>query len=103
MDMLSNTLINLYDPDWPIRSKSPIKPPHYAGPGSRINHSIVTEGCEIYGEVDNSVLSSSVTVGRGSQVFYSILMPGSKVEDGAVVKYSIIGENTVVRLSLIHI
>ena len=36
-------------------------------------------------------------MGRGSQVFYSILMPGSKVEDGAVVKYSIIGENTVVR------
>ena len=97
MDMLSSTLINLYDPDWPIRSKSPIKPPHYAGPDSKINHSIVTEGCEIYGEVDNSVLSSSVTVGRGAQVFYSILMPGSRVEDGAVVKYAIIGENTVVR------
>lgn len=97
MDMLSSTLINLHDPDWPIRSKSPIKPPHYAGPDSKINHSIVTEGCEIYGEVSNSVLSSSVTVGRGSQVFYSILMPGSKVEDGAVVKYSIIGENTIVR------
>ena len=97
MDMLSSTLINLYDPDWPIRSKSPIKPPHYAGPDSKINHSIVTEGCEIYGEVDNSVLSSSVTVGRGAQVFYSIMMPGSRVEDGAVVKYAIIGENTVVR------
>ena len=41
--------------------------------------------------------SSSVTVGRGAQVFYSIMMPGSRVEDGAVVKYAIIGENTVVR------
>ena len=36
-------------------------------------------------------------MGRGAQVFYSILMPGSRVEDGAVVKYAIIGENTVVR------
>ena len=41
--------------------------------------------------------SSPATVGRGAQVYYSILMPGSKVEDGAVVRYSIIGENTVVR------
>ena len=96
MDMLSPTLINLYDPDWPIRSKSPIKPPHYAGPDSKIVHSIVTEGCEIEGRVENSVLSSSVRVGKGANVVYSILMPGAAVEHGAEVKYAIIGENTVV-------
>lgn len=96
MDMLSPTLINLHDPDWPIRSKSPIRPPHYAGPDSRISHSIVTEGCEIEGSVENSVLSSSVRVGRGARVVYSILMPGCRVEDGAVVEYAIIGENAVI-------
>lgn len=96
MDMLSPRLIDLYDPNWPIRSKSPIKPPHYAGPDSKIIHSIVTEGCEIEGRVENSVLSSSVKVGKGANVVYSILMPGAAVEDGAEVKYAIIGENTVV-------
>ena len=94
MDMLSPTAINLYDPDWPIRSKSPIKPPHYAGPESKIVHSIVTEGCEIDGRVENSVLSSAVRVGRGARVMYSILMPGVTVGEGAVVEYAIIGENT---------
>ena len=97
MDMLSPTLINLYDPDWPIRSKSPTKPPHYAGPDSKISHSIVTEGCEIEGRVENSVLSSSVRVGKGATVTYSILMPGAVVEDGAEIKYAIIGENSKVR------
>ena len=96
MDILSPRLIDLYDPNWPIRSKSPIKPPHYAGPDSKIIHSIVTEGCEIEGRVENSVLSSSVKVGKGANVVYSILMPGAAVEDGAEVKYAIIGENTVV-------
>jgi glucose-1-phosphate adenylyltransferase len=96
MDMLGNTLMDLFDASWPVRSKSPIKPPHYAGPDSRVQHSIVTEGCEIYGQVSNSVLSSSVMVGNGAQVSYSILMPGAVVEDGAVVRYAIIGENTVV-------
>ena len=97
MDMLSPKLIDLYNPDWPIRSKSPTKPPHYAGPDSKIIHSIVTEGCEIEGRVENSVLSSSVRVGKGANVVYSILMPGAVVEDGAEVMYAIIGENTKVR------
>ena len=91
MDMLSPTLINLYDADWPIRSRSPIRPPHYAGPDAEIIHSIVTEGCEVYGHVENSVLSHSVSIGAGARVLYSILHPGAVVDEGAVVEYAILG------------
>lgn len=97
MDMLSTTLINLYDPSWPIGSRSPVCPPHFTGENAEIIHSIVTEGCEIDGHVENSVLSSNVRVGKNVTVFYSVLMPGAVVEDGAVVEYAIIGENTVVK------
>ncbi|MBP3209527.1 MAG: glucose-1-phosphate adenylyltransferase [Oscillospiraceae bacterium] len=96
MDTLSTTLINLYDPSWPIYSRSPVCPPHYTGEGSSVVHSIISEGCEIYGHVENSVLSPSVKVGKGASVLYSVLMPGAVVEDGAVVKYAIIGERTVI-------
>ena len=96
MDMLSSDQINLFDPDWPISSRSPVCPPHYTSAEAKIAHSIVTEGCEIYGEVENSVLSSSVKVGKGAKVLYSVLMPGAVVEDGAVVEYAIVGENTVI-------
>lgn len=94
MDMLSTTLINLYDPDWPIASRSPICPPHYTGPNAEITHSIVTEGCEIDGHVENSVLSANVRVEKDARVLYSVLMPGAVVREGATVKYAIIGENT---------
>ena len=96
MDMLSPTLINLYDPKWPIRAKSPIRPPHSIGRQAQVVHSIITEGCTIEGHVENSVLSSSVTVGAGARVHYSILHPGVVVEPGAVVEYAILGEGTVV-------
>ena len=96
MDMLSTTLINLYDPAWPISSRSPICPPHFTGENASIVHSIVTEGCEIDGTVENSVLSSAVKVGTGANVVYSVLMPGAVVEEGATVEYAIVGENTVV-------
>ena len=97
MDMLSTTLINLYDPEWPISARSPISPPHYAGENAKIIHSIVTEGCEVYGHVENSVLSPDVLVGEGAEVLYSVLMPGVVVEEGAKVEYAIVGENTVIR------
>ena len=97
MDMLSTTLINLYDPEWPISSRSPVCPPHYTGKKAEIVHSIVTEGCEIEGHVENSVLSPSVRVGEGAKVLYSVLMPGAVVEPGATVEYAIVGENTVIK------
>ena len=97
MDMLSTTLINLYDPSWPIASRSPVLPPHYAGEKAEIIHSIVTEGCEIEGHVENSVLSPSVRVGKGAKVLYSVLMPGATVEPGAVVEYAIVGENSTIK------
>ena len=97
MDMLSQDLINLYDPDWPIRARSPIRPPHYSGAESSIVHSIVTEGCVIEGHVENSILSNSVTVGKGAEVNYSILMPGVTIEPGVRISHAIIAEGTTVK------
>ena len=96
MDILSKSAINLYDADWPIASRSPVCPPHLVGESAKVTHSIVTEGCEIFGSVDNSVLSPNVIVAEDAKVSYSVLMPGAVVEKGAVVKYAIVGENTVV-------
>ena len=97
MDMLTPELINLFDPTWPILSRSPVCPPHYAGEGSEIVHSIISEGCEIYGHVENSVLSPSVKIGKRARVQDSVLMPGAVVEDGAVVEFAMIGEKTTIR------
>ena len=96
MDMLTPQLIDLYDPEWPISARSPICPPHQVGAHAEILHSIVTEGCETDGIVDNSVLSPSVHIGVGANIKYSVLMPGVVVEAGASVEYAIIGENAVI-------
>ena len=96
MDMLSPELIDLYNPEWPISARSPICPPHQVGTHAEIKHSIVTEGCEIDGIVENSVLSPSVRIDVGAHIVSSVLMPGVVVEAGASVSYAIIGENTVI-------
>jgi len=96
MDMLSPDLINLFDEQWPIRSRTAVRPPHWVGDNAEVNHSIVTEGCEVEGRVENSVLSNSCIIGEGALVSYSVLMPGAVIGPGAVVEYAIIGENTVI-------
>ena len=53
----------------------------------------MADGCNIYGEVEFSVLFAGVTVGVGAVVTDSIVMPGAVIEDNAVVQYAIIGEN----------
>ncbi len=97
MDMLSPELIGLFDPNWPILSKSQTRPPHVVGPEADIRHSIVTEGCIVEGIVFNSVLSSQARVDKDAIVEYSVLMPGAVVESGAEVRFAILGENARVQ------
>lgn len=94
MDMLDPTHIDLYDHNWPIRAHSSRIIPQYVGPNASIGHSIVTEGCYVYGDVTNSVLSNSVKIEEGAKVNYSIIMPRAVIERGAVVEYAIIGEGS---------
>ena len=97
MDMLAaNNGIDLYDTSWPIYARTPIRPPHVTGPNAKLSHSLVTGGCQVNGNVENSVLFHSVTVEEGAEVQYSILMPGTVVKSGAKVSYAIVAENAVI-------
>ena len=97
MDLIKDPpAFNLYDRNWRIYGRNPIKPPHYVGPEGSAVGSLVTEGCEIFGTVKNSVLSSDVKVMEGAIVEDSAIMPGSVIQKGAVVRRAIIGENCLI-------
>lgn len=96
MDMLSPGTIDLFDSAWPIRARSQILPPHYAGERAVISHSIVSEGCTVLGAAINSVLSTGVFLGEGASAEYSILMPRAHIGAGARVRYAIVGEGAVI-------
>jgi glucose-1-phosphate adenylyltransferase len=61
-----------------------------------ISHSLVTGGSVVNGTVENSVLFHSVTVEEGAVVRYSILMPGTVVKAGAIVEYAIVAEDAYI-------
>jgi len=94
MDLLDD--MHLGFEDWHILSKTAGRPPHFVAPSGSIKNTLITEGCEIYGSVVNSVLSVGVVVEEGAVVRDSVLMENARVCKNAVVDYSILDENTVV-------
>ncbi len=97
LDLLNpNGQLDLSDPNWKIYSGTQGLPPQYISQDATIENSLVTVGCNIYGNLDYSVLFENVTVEKGASVEYSLVMPGAVIKQGAKVKYSIIAENVVV-------
>ena len=97
MELLDeNSGCNLDDREWRIYSKTPVKPPHYVAPEARLCNCYITEGCEIAGEINHSILFEGVTVGEGAKIEDSIIMSGSTVEAGAVVYKAIVGTGVTI-------
>ncbi len=97
LDLLNpNIDLNLSDKDWRIYSRTVALPPQYISDTAKVEHSLVTDGCEVFGALDYSILFENVTVQEGASVEYSLVMPGAVIKKGAKVKYSIIAEDVVV-------
>ena len=84
---------DLFDPDRPVKTKDQSNPSTYYGPESRSVNSLVSDGCIIEGEVVNSILSRNVRVEKGARVENCILMQGTAIQAGAVLKYAITDKN----------
>ena len=97
MDLLGdNPQFNIHDKQWRIFSRNYAEPPHFIGENASVINSIVTEGCDIEGIVENCVLSNGVIVEKGAVVKDSVIMSGTIIKAGAKVLYSIIDSNTVI-------
>lgn len=97
LDLLDPKIkLDLSDKSWRIYSRTPSAPPQYIADTAKVQNSLITEGCEIYGTVDFSILFDNVTVEEGATVTDSLIMPGATVKKGATVQYAIVAENSVI-------
>ena len=87
---------DINDKKWRIFSRTPADAPHFVGESGQITNSLITEGCEIDGVVENSVLSNGVKVERGAFVKDSVIMSDVVIKAGAAVNYSILDEGAIV-------
>lgn len=89
-------VFNLYEEFWRIYTKSDVLPPQYIGESAKIERSLISEGCDIQGEVYNSVIGAGVTIEEGAVVRDSIIMKDTVIGKNVKIDKSIIAEEVVI-------
>ena len=85
--------LDLFDRSWLIHTRSEERSPAKSGPDAVFRHSLASHGCIINGTVVNSLLSPGVKVYDGAVVRDSVVMLDAEIGPGAVVDGAIIDKH----------
>ena len=96
IELCHDTALDLYDPNWKIYTKSEDLPPVKVGDEAVITTSLISNGCRIDGEVNESVISPGVKIGKGSVVKHSIILNDVEIGENCTIEDTIIDKETVV-------
>jgi glucose-1-phosphate adenylyltransferase len=89
--------LNLYDPNWRIHTRSEERPPVKILEGCDVSRSLLSHGCiVIRATVNHSVLSPGVKIHEGAVVRDSIIMTDTVIGPGAVIDRCIIDKEGVI-------
>ena len=98
MSLLNKDTKNkLFNKERPIYTKERDDMPTLYGPEAEIKNSLVADGCEIKGTVENSILFKGVKVEAGAVVKNSILMQDSVIGEGTKINYIIADKNVNIK------
>lgn len=100
MDMLGEEpKLQLRDPEWRIYARNYAMPSSFVASEAMTENAYVAEGCELYGTVRNSIISTGCRIGRGAVVEDSVIMPNTVIEEAAVIRHAIIGEGCTIGIN----
>jgi glucose-1-phosphate adenylyltransferase len=88
--------LNLFDPNWVIRTRSEERPPVKVGPQARVWRSMVCNGCIVRGTVEHSVLSPGVYVSPGAIVRDSVVMNDTWIGPNAVLDKVVVDKQVII-------
>lgn len=97
MALLAETpALDLYDPEWVIHTRSEEQPPVRVGSEAWVGGNLLSNGCIIDGLVESSVLSPGVRVAAGAVVRDSVIMNDTIIAANAHVERAIIDKEVYV-------
>ena len=88
--------LELYDPEWVIHTRSEERPPVKIGPDARVGGNLLSNGCIVEGTVERSVISPGVYVSAGAVVRDSVIMNDTKIGTGVVIERAIIDKDVYI-------
>jgi glucose-1-phosphate adenylyltransferase len=94
--LAENPALDLYDAEWVIHTRSEEKAPVKVGMHAQVGGNLLSNGCRVDGVVERSVLSPGVYVAEGAIVRDSVVLNDTLIESGAVVERCILDKQVVV-------
>ena len=87
---------NLYEEYWKVYTKSDVLAPQYISADSEIQKCIIGEGTQIYGKVINSVIGCGVTIEEGTVIKDSIIMNHTTIGANCEITKAIVSEDVCI-------
>ena len=81
----------------PIYTKSKDSVPARYFDGCKVTNSIISDGCRIEGTVENSLISRGVRIGKGAVVRNSVVMQNTEIMRGVHLDHVILDKDVIVR------
>lgn len=81
----------------PIYTKVRNSAPTYYSPDAKVKNSLIADGCQIFGEVENSIIFRGTKIGKGTVVKNSILFQDTFTGENVTLNCVIADKNVVVR------
>jgi glucose-1-phosphate adenylyltransferase len=89
--------LNLYDPDWVVHTRSEDRAPAKLGSNAQVGGSLISNGCWVDGTVERSILSPGVRVAEGAVIRDSVILADSVIEAGAFVDRCVVDKRAWIR------
>lgn len=97
MDLLDDASdLNISDHDWRIYTVNPNHPPQYISSEAIVRDSMVNEGCTINGNIEKSIVFQGVSVGKGTKIRSSVIMPEAIIGNNVYIEKSIVPSNIII-------
>ncbi|MEF9968226.1 MAG: glucose-1-phosphate adenylyltransferase, partial [Longicatena sp.] len=94
MDLINpNNELDISDPDWKIYTEDVNAVPQFIGDNAEVNNALITQGCQVYGSVKNSVLFTNTVISQDAKIVDSVIMPNATVGRGAKVTRCIVADD----------
>ncbi|MFV0440412.1 MAG: glucose-1-phosphate adenylyltransferase [Lachnospirales bacterium] len=88
--------LNLFEENLQIYTEMLSQSPHYISEDATVHASLVSDGCEIFGELYNSIIGSKVTIGKNSIIKDSIILGDTIIGENCVIERTIIDEKSII-------
>lgn len=97
MKILDSDIRNdLFDRCGKIFTKVKDSVPTKYGENVKVKNSLIADGCEIYGKVENSILFRGVVVEEGAEIINSIVMENGRIMKNARLGYTITDKDVTI-------